>query len=235
MPDIGAFQNQPYQPIVPPILIVDSTADDGSVGTLRWAVDLAEQSTTATTIEFDLGSAPATITLTNGPIELYSDYYVPIAIDGPGADLLAIHGDDGSVFEVDSNTARLTISGMTITGGFGYDGGGLYVSGNATVAACDITGNVSYYYGGGIYVCYNSSLTLVDSTISGNTSVITMPVVSIPATGRRSHSPTVRSAAIPPAEAVGCSTTVAQRSRIARSLAIPPCKGAVCSTRVRPR
>ncbi len=34
VPDIGAFQSQPDQPIYPPVFTVYSTADDGSVGTL---------------------------------------------------------------------------------------------------------------------------------------------------------------------------------------------------------
>src|SRR5262245_47856550 len=42
---------------------VTSTADDGSVGTLRWAVQQADAATTPSTIDFELGTAPATITL----------------------------------------------------------------------------------------------------------------------------------------------------------------------------
>ena len=42
---------------------VTSTADDGSVGTLRWAVAQANSDTSASTIDIELGTAPATITL----------------------------------------------------------------------------------------------------------------------------------------------------------------------------
>ncbi len=169
LPDIGAFQNQPYSPIIPPFptFIVTSTADDYSEGTLRWALQLASYSTTASTIEFDLGSTPATIALTDGTLGLGGN--APITIDGPGADLLKIQGDYGPVF-YSSAAGLVTLSGLTITGGYGYYGGGVDVYGNMAIDACDITGNSASYYGGGIYVSNNASLTITDSTISDNSS-----------------------------------------------------------------
>jgi fibronectin-binding autotransporter adhesin len=169
LPDIGAFQNQPYSPIIPPFptFVVTSTADDGSVGTLRWALEYASYSTTASTIEFDLGSTPATITLTDGT--LYIDGNAPITIDGPGADMLTIRPEYGTVF-YSYSAALVTLSGLTISGGYGYYGGGVDDYGNMAIDACVITDNSAYYYGGGIYVSNNASLTIIDSTINDNSS-----------------------------------------------------------------
>ncbi len=102
VPDIGAYQSQPGQPFYPtPPFLVTSTADDGSVGTLRWAVYWADRATSPSTIEFNLGYYWAsTITLTHGPLDL-SNSLEPITIDGPGANLLTISGNDASrVFQV---------------------------------------------------------------------------------------------------------------------------------------
>ena len=49
---------------------VTSTADDGSTGTLRWAVAQANSDTSPSTIDIELGTAPATITLSQGQLEL---------------------------------------------------------------------------------------------------------------------------------------------------------------------
>jgi hypothetical protein len=102
---------------------VTSTADDGSVGTLRWAVQQADVATTPSTIDFTLGNAPATITLTQGALEL-SNTVSATTITGPGANLLTIHETRaGSVFQVDRMVAA-SLSGLTITGGSAGDHGG---------------------------------------------------------------------------------------------------------------
>ncbi len=74
---------------------VNSIADDGSTGTLRWAVSQANVDTSPSTIDFDLGTAPATITLLQGPLVL-SNTSEPVTIDGPGAGLLSISGNRAS-------------------------------------------------------------------------------------------------------------------------------------------
>ena len=50
---------------------VNSTADNGSTGTLRWAIGQANSDNQADTIVFSsLFNTPQTITLTGGPLEL---------------------------------------------------------------------------------------------------------------------------------------------------------------------
>ena len=49
---------------------VTSTADDGSTGTLRWAVAQANAAPSPSSIVFELGTSSATITLSQGLLEL---------------------------------------------------------------------------------------------------------------------------------------------------------------------
>ncbi|MFI5454074.1 MAG: choice-of-anchor Q domain-containing protein [Isosphaerales bacterium] len=169
-PDIGAFQTQ-NGPVVPPTspLTVTSTADDGSIGTLRWAVGWADLTAGQSTIDIQLGSAPATITLSDGPLELSSsNTSESITIDeSPGAGPVTINGNKASrVFQVDEFVTA-TISGLTITGGStSGSGGGLYNVGTATLTDCTISGN-SF----GLTDEWDAAgVTLTDCTISGNSS-----------------------------------------------------------------
>ena len=63
------------------------------------------------------------------------------------------------------------IDGFAIMGGFtastDMDGGGMYVSGDITIAHCTITGNFAWRYGGGIYIA-GSSPTVIGCTFSRN-------------------------------------------------------------------
>lgn len=106
---------------------VTSTADDGSAGTLRWAIGQANANNGADTIAFDL-TYPATITLTSELPAIDDD----LLIDGPGADDLTIDGDDQfRIFFVSSGTVtirKLTLANGRAQGGMGgysrYAGGG---------------------------------------------------------------------------------------------------------------
>ena len=148
---------------------VTSTADDGSNGTLRWAIAQANDDNGASTIDFNLGTSPATITLTQEELDLRRTSG-SIAIDGPGASLLTIDGNQLSRDFAVEQGVTASFSGLTITGasaGFRVGGGGLYNAGTTTLYGCTISGN-SAYYGGGVYN-KQGSMTLTDCTISGNT------------------------------------------------------------------
>ena len=152
---------------------VTSTADDGGSGTLRYAVGEANAATTPSTIDFDLGTSPATIMLTQGQLEL-SNYFYGITIDGPGASMLTISGNNASrVFEVDYGI-NASISGLTITGGSttgqGNYGAGLFnYGGTTTLTGCTISGNSSSTSGGGV-MNETGYVTITDCTITGNSS-----------------------------------------------------------------
>src|SRR5262245_4947837 len=102
---------------------VDKNADDGSVGTLRWAGGQANSSTGPDTIAFSsLFNTPQTITLIRGQIELTD--MATVTITGPGATLLTVHPVSGlgnRVFEVQGGSASL--SSLTVTGGKADVGG----------------------------------------------------------------------------------------------------------------
>src|SRR5262245_59981020 len=141
-------------------LTVTSPLDDGSAGTLRWAIANAEANDT---IEFAL-TYPATITLTSGELFINKN----LTIQGPGARSLKVSGNHSSrVFEVSVGTT-VTLSGFTIADGysFGPNGGGISNAGNLTVTDCTISGNQARPFstsGGGIF---NDQGTL---TITGST------------------------------------------------------------------
>ena len=108
-----------------------------------------------------------TITLTEG--ELVN---AGVDVIGPGADLLTVDAAaNGRVFNVVPAPSGTTISGVTLTNGLltGGDGGGAIMAetGTLTVRESVLTGNVGAFAGGAIVA---SSLVLVDSTVSDNSS-----------------------------------------------------------------
>jgi CSLREA domain-containing protein len=137
---------------------------------LREAVNAANASPSDDTINF--ASALTGITLTN---QILINNAGSLAINGPGANTLTIDGGIGTnrIFLMDN--AAVTISGMTLTGGNGQSdalysgsGGAIYTNGGSlTLDGVHLTGNTTLGAGGGFYAY--SSLTIVNSTISGNT------------------------------------------------------------------
>ena len=102
---------------------VTSTLDDGSDGTLRWAVAQAN-SGGDNTIAFDAGvfGTPQTITLAGTQLEL-GDTTGTETIAGPAAGVTVSGGGLSRVFQVDGGVTA-SISGLTITGGGVYSNGG---------------------------------------------------------------------------------------------------------------
>jgi hypothetical protein len=62
------------------------------------------------------------------------------------------------------------IDGLTITGGYQLDGGGIYISNSRapTISNCIITGNIAPYYGGAIYSSAGEDNLISNCLISGN-------------------------------------------------------------------
>ena len=153
---------------------VNSTADDGSAGTLRAAIAQANADGGGDTIVFSsLFNTPQTITLTGGQLEL-TGTTAGTTITGPGANLLSVSGNQASrVFQVDANVTA-SISGLTITGGSADNGGGVQVTKNSslTMTDCTVSGNSAVGLGGlgGGLVCFQGgSMTMTNCTVSGNT------------------------------------------------------------------
>src|SRR5262249_33620241 len=97
---------------------VNSNADTGSSGTLRWAINQANSTSGDDTIDFSL-TYPATITLTSALPVISSN----VIVEGPGVGDLAVSGDDlYQVFKVSSGT--VSIKDLSIVHGLskGADG-----------------------------------------------------------------------------------------------------------------
>jgi hypothetical protein len=181
-PTIGDAKGRPRRCLKPDLFILEdrrllttypvtSTLDDGSSGTLRWAVAQANAATSPSEVEFELGTSPATITLTQGQLELSNTANAITIADGMGQGPLTVSGNHAArVFLIDSQVTA-TITGLTIANGSANgNGGGIYnASGttldiqDCTIESCSATG-----MGGGLDS--NGRATLTECTISGNTS-----------------------------------------------------------------
>ena len=151
-------------------LTVTSTADDGSVGTLRWAVTVSQD---GDTINFNL-AYPATIAL--GDFDMVINH--SFTITGPGSGKLTIdssnnHGD--RIFTLKAGT--VSISGLTLTGGGGKgsdsslngEGGAIYSAGTLSLSDVTVTNNhVSAQGVGGGGIFSSGTLSLSGCTVEGN-------------------------------------------------------------------
>ena len=119
------------------------------------------------TITFAEDLSGETITLNGEQLAITKDLIISAANLENG---ITIDADGQSrVFNIQGST--VTLVGLTITGGYTDDNGGGIYSANSTLTITDstISGNHASY-GGGIYSTgTNSTLTITDCTISGNT------------------------------------------------------------------
>jgi hypothetical protein len=143
-----------------------SGSDD--TGTLPYVISQANANTNpaGSVIEFDptVFAAPQTITLSSTLV--LSETAGPEVIDGPGASLVTVSGNDSvGVFSV-SGGVTATLSGLTISYGFASLGGGIDNLGALTVSDSTFTYNNGSILGGGID--NSGALTVSDSTFTYN-------------------------------------------------------------------
>ena len=184
-----------------PSLIVNTTSDavnpyDGLTG-LREAIAYAETLSGSQFITFSstvFGTTAKTITLTGGQLDL-TRFSGNLTIEGPGANLLSISGNNASTVFALYDGVVTTLSGLTVTSGNAgkYGGGGVYnqggtltlnnctlsgnsatnggaldiIEGTVTLNNCNVSGNSATYDGGGLGN-FSSTATLNNCTISGN-------------------------------------------------------------------
>src|SRR5262245_52740058 len=155
---------------VPSTFLVENLADSGP-GSLRQAVLDANAQPGADQIFFT-GQAHGTIT-PGGQLDVTDD----LEIRGPGAELVAVSGNDVSrVFEI-SRGVTAFLAGLTITHGQAEDGGGIYNAGALTVDHCTLSANQAvggeggHARGGGIFNAAGAVLTVTRSVLSNNQAV----------------------------------------------------------------
>ena len=153
------------------VISVTSCADDGSPGTLRSAIELATEGST-----IDLTTVGcSTITLTNGAIPIALD---TLTLDGPGANALALDGNNADRLFVHYGHGDLTVADLTVRNGAARvdgnnrTGGGCIISLGYVVLDHSVVSNC-YAVGEGTYgaAIFAYNLTMLSSTLSGNTAV----------------------------------------------------------------
>ncbi|MBI1325820.1 hypothetical protein GC170_21875 [bacterium] len=177
--DIGAVEVASFL-VVSTLNDEDDGDSDPLLGTgtsLREAIAWANANPGLDTITFAPG-LKGSIVLTRGQLRLSGSNN----IQGPGADLITIDGNQtGRIFFVtdgaDAIWSEVTISGLTLTHGNAQDGGYYAVrfkSGGAilnreklTLSRVVVTDNLALANGGGIF-SELGDLTIIDSTISDN-------------------------------------------------------------------
>jgi len=155
----------------------DGTDDDANTVT-HW--DSTGRATDLTS-SFSGGSSSSATDLTladSGTIQLCDGtYYVDFEVDASdltmlslnGASSTTIHGDNHDrVIDLNSGVTSFRLSGLTVTGGDGSNGGGLY--GSSSSLSVSIQDSVfddnAATNGGGVYMA-NATVTIYDTTISG--------------------------------------------------------------------
>jgi len=163
--DIGAFQTQASPLQVNVAFDSQSGSEPSGDVSLRDAINLAN-ALSGGVISFANSLLHEIITLAGVVLPTIN---ANVTIQGPGAALLAISGNNQSrVFQIGS-LPTVTISGLTIEDGHeSSSGGGISNGGTLTLTDSVVSGNSVTGWAGGIY--NSGTLNVADSTISGNTS-----------------------------------------------------------------
>jgi hypothetical protein len=122
---------------VPATFTVLNFADNG-LGSLRAAIEGANTNPGADLICFAPSARDGTVVLTSGALNITDD----LQVDGPGADRLAVSGNDASrVFHISSGVA-VSIDGLTVTHGRAVgQGGGILNAGALTLSDAILSHN----------------------------------------------------------------------------------------------
>jgi len=171
---LTAATTKPFKVDAATVYMVDLTSANGTgsgnTGDLVYTIGLANANTNpdGSEIQFDptVFSSPQTITLSSTLV--LSETAGPEEVtDGPGASVVTVSGGNFlQVFSV-ANGVTAALAGLTISGGWASQGGGLSVDGG-TVSLTNVTViNNQAEAGGGIYLA-GGSLTLNDDLIASN-------------------------------------------------------------------
>jgi nitrous oxidase accessory protein NosD len=145
--------------------ITVTNTNDGGPGSLRQALADAND---GDTIGF---AVTGTISLTSGELVIDKN----ITISGPGSNSLTVRPLSQGSFRVFNVMPSHSITIQDLTISFGYSGsaqgGGIYLDEHvtATIADCVLTNNYTGDIGGAIFINAGAMLTVLNSTITGNT------------------------------------------------------------------
>jgi hypothetical protein len=142
---------------------VTSTSDDGSAGTLRWAINSANSDPSITQIDFTSGLT-GTLVLTSDLPQIAND----LTIIGPGANIFTISGANSYTMFSVAGGKTLTISGLKFTQNKSGTGT-IFNAGNSNFIASDIivTNNNN---GIAFFSANNSTITISNSNFNNNSS-----------------------------------------------------------------
>ena len=133
--------------------ITDTGAGSGTAGDLLYCIDQANanSNTDGSQIQFDPTVFSTAQTITLSSVLTLSETAGPEVINGPGANLVTVSGNNAvGVFAVPSGITG-TISGLTIANGYAKYGGGIDNAGTLTVTGSTIAKNSAGVAGGGLY------------------------------------------------------------------------------------
>ena len=177
--------------LVPTTFTVTQFSDGTSLGTLRWAINQADQTPGQDTVVL----RPGVYTLTqSGPETTGGQTGCASGRGqrhdqgrGAGKTHIVAAGLDDHVFHVAGGIVKF--SGLTISGGEAVQGGGILIdSGNVTIANCVLTANDaegiagSAGQGGALYQA-SGSLNVTNTTVSGNLALGAAAMSSSPLAG----------------------------------------------------
>lgn len=169
-------------------IVVNSTADvaNGSDGlcTLREAIQAANTNIASggTPGECDAGNGGDWDTISfsvTGTITLLTalpDLSTSMSVNGPGANLLTISGNNANrVFSVSVATpGTVALAGLTLSNGQSSGNGGAILrtgTGTLNITNNRISANTAAF-GGGIYTAVSGAINITNSTLSGNTATL---------------------------------------------------------------
>jgi len=149
----------------PAATITVTNGNDSGSGSLRHAISF--DASPGDTINF----APSVTIVTLTSDELVIDKN--LTITGPGATRLTVQVDrsviTARVFHISSSTVTVSISGITISkGNTFFGGGGILSAGVLTLTGCAISDNFGGDIGGGGVLNDNGTMTVTGCTISNN-------------------------------------------------------------------
>ena len=158
-PGVEALEDR----LVPTTFHVTSVLDDGSAGTLRWAVGQANANPGPDSIDFQVSGT----VLLSGQLPAFTDAATTTVTAPSGGITLDAHGASSIIFV--QRGASVGLTGLTLVhGSSGSQGGGVFNEGTLSLTDCTISGNTAAGFGGGVYNTPSSTLTLASCTVSGN-------------------------------------------------------------------